>query len=71
VAEVADVFGRLGIDDVETERKTLSGFLAERLEKVPAAGSHLDVNGFRFEVTKANNRRAERVRVTKLDAATD
>ena len=71
VAEVADVFGRLGIDDVETERKTLSGFLAERLEKVPASGSHLDVNGFRFEVTKANNRRAERVRVTKLDAAAE
>jgi putative hemolysin len=66
VAEVADVFQRLGIDDVETERKTLSGFLADRLEKVPASGSHLDVKGFRFEVTKANNRRAERVRVTKL-----
>ncbi|MEC8651438.1 MAG: hemolysin family protein [Planctomycetota bacterium] len=67
VAEVADVFEKLALQDVETESKTLSGFLSERLDNVPTAGAHVDVGGFRFEVTKANNRRAERVRVTRLD----
>ncbi len=71
VAEVADVFRRLSITGVQTERKTLSGFLSERLGSVPAAGAHVDVGAFRFEVLKANNRRAERVRVTKLDAAAE
>lgn len=68
VAEVADVFRRLSLTDVETDSKTLSGFLAERLGNVPAAGAHVDVHGYRFEVTKANNRRAERVRVAKIPA---
>ena len=65
VAEVAEVFERLALRDVETESKTLSGFLSERLEQVPKAGAYVDVEGHRFEVTKANNRRAERVRVTR------
>ncbi len=65
-ADVESVFARLGIKGVETESKTLSGFLAERLGSVPAAGSQVEFEGFRFEVTKANNRRAERIRVTPL-----
>jgi len=65
-ADVETVFARLGIAGVETESKTLSGFLAERLGSVPTAGSEVDCEGFRFEVTKANNRRAERIRVTPL-----
>jgi putative hemolysin len=63
VAEIADVFKILSIEGVETARKTLSGFLSENLGSVPAAGDRIDLNGYAFEVTKANNRRAERVRV--------
>ncbi|HEB53137.1 MAG TPA: hypothetical protein ENI87_07785, partial [bacterium] len=66
IAEVADVFRKLGIAGIEAEAKSLSGFLAERLGAVPQAGDHVDVAGHRFEVTKANNRRAERVRVARL-----
>ena len=66
IAEAAKVFAKLGIIDVETESKTLSGFLAERLGSVPAPGSHVDFHGHRFAVTKANNRRAERVLITRL-----
>lgn len=65
-AEVADVFRRLGLDGVETDSKTLSGFLAERLDNVPSAGAHVDVGDFRFEVLKANNRRAERIRAARI-----
>lgn len=65
VAEIADVLRRIEIEDVQTESKTLSGFLAEQFGSVPVAGTHFDLQGFRFEVTKANNRRAERVRVLR------
>jgi CBS domain containing-hemolysin-like protein len=70
VAEVADVFKRLEITGIETESKTLSGFLSERLSSVPAAGDLVDLAGYRFEVTKANNRRAERVRVARIPPPT-
>jgi CBS domain containing-hemolysin-like protein len=66
VAEVVDVFKRLGITGIETDSKTLSGFLSERLGSVPTAGALTEVAGYRFEVTKANNRRAERVRVARI-----
>ena len=68
MAEIDDVFERLGIDGVHSDSKTLSGFLAERLGSVPAAGMQVDVGRYRFEVVKANNRRAERVRVTQQPA---
>ena len=71
VAEVAEVFERLSLQGIETDSKTLSGFLSERLENVPAAGAHVDVGAFRFEVTKASNRRAERVRVSRRPDAGD
>jgi CBS domain containing-hemolysin-like protein len=66
LAECDKVFQRLGIEDADTTSKTLSGFLAERLGSVPAAGAHVDAYGCRFLVTKANNRRAERIRVERL-----
>jgi CBS domain containing-hemolysin-like protein len=68
------VFKLLSIKGIETDRQTLSGFLSENLGSVPAAGDRIDLNGYAFEVTKANNRRAERVRVWQAppkDAATD
>jgi CBS domain containing-hemolysin-like protein len=74
VAETAAVFARLGVPMPATEAKTLSGFLAEQLGQVPAPGTWLDVQGHRFVVTKASNRRAERVQVTRLpdpDATAD
>ncbi|MEO6594352.1 MAG: hemolysin family protein [Planctomycetota bacterium] len=72
IAEADEVFAKLGLTDVEVDSNTLSGFLAEQLGRVPDPGSQVVFRGVRFEVTKANNRRAERVRVTpqQRDAAT-
>ncbi|MEY4675054.1 MAG: hypothetical protein RL148_2838 [Planctomycetota bacterium] len=67
-AEVRKVFADLGIEDVETEAQTLSGFLVEQFGSLPVAGSELDFRGHRFTVTKATNKRAERVRVQRLPA---
>jgi len=68
IAELTDVFGRLSLKGIQTDSKTLSGFLSERLGSVPAAGNRIELEGYAFEVTKANNRRAERVRVCQLPA---
>ncbi|MFY9345495.1 MAG: hemolysin family protein [Planctomycetota bacterium] len=65
IAETTRVFARLSLPAPETNAKTLSGFLAERLGAVPAAGAAIDVDGFRFVVTKANNRRAERIHILR------
>jgi CBS domain containing-hemolysin-like protein len=67
------VFARLGVSTPATTSKTLSGFLAEQLGQVPAAGATVDVGEFTFLVTKANNRRAERVQIARREraAATD
>lgn len=67
IAETAPVFERLELHDVATDSKTLSGFLAERLGQVPVPGAHVDVGPYRFVVTKANNRRAERIRIARRD----
>ncbi|MBZ0151085.1 MAG: hemolysin family protein [Planctomycetes bacterium] len=72
VAEVARLFADLGLGDVDATSNTISGFMAERLGTVPTPGAHVDVGPYRFVVTKANNRRAERVRIHRLEAtATD
>ena len=65
-AEARKVFEKLGLHDVESESTTVSGFLGEQLGDVPWAGAEIDFRGFRFIVTKANNRRAERVRILPL-----
>jgi putative hemolysin len=66
-AETRKVFEKLGLHDVETESTTVSGFLAEQLGDVPWAGAEVEFRGYRFVVTKANNRRADRVRIMPLD----
>ncbi|MBM4062277.1 MAG: HlyC/CorC family transporter [Planctomycetes bacterium] len=65
-AEIRKVLLRLGIEDVAPASQTLSGFLVELLGDVPTAGAHADFRGYRLTVTKANNRRAERVRIAPL-----
>jgi CBS domain containing-hemolysin-like protein len=70
-AELAVACERAGVAAPETQSVTLSGFLAEQLGHVPTAGDVVDHGGFRFLVTKANNRRAERVLIARLPAAPD
>ncbi len=68
IVETATVFARLGIAAPEATSKTLSGLLAEQLGTVPVPGAFVDVDGFRFLVTKANNRRAERIHIARVPA---
>ena len=66
IAESRKVFQKLGLSDIATGSQTISGFLAEQLGDVPYAGAEVDFRGFRFVVTKASSRRAERIRIVPL-----
>jgi putative hemolysin len=70
-AELTVACERAGAVAPESDSVTLSGYLAEQLGHVPTAGDVVDHAGFRFLVTKANNRRAERVLIARLPAAAD
>jgi CBS domain containing-hemolysin-like protein len=65
IAELAPIVLRLGIPPPDTASKTLSGFLAERLGTVPTPGAQLELGEWLLTVTKANNRRAERIRISR------
>ena len=69
------VSGRVTLDQVNEllslelngeDVDTIGGYVAERLEKVPTRGDHLDAPGARIEVIAAAGRRAKRIRVTRV-----
>ncbi len=65
-ASVEDLERLLGIT-IETEGfETVSGLIYSVLGHIPREGETLEVNGLRLEVLKADKRRIERVRVTRL-----
>ncbi|MCR9243794.1 MAG: hemolysin family protein [bacterium] len=67
-AEARKIFQELELTDLETQSQTLAGFVTELHGGLPVAGTHVDAGGYRFLVTKANNRRVERVRITPAPA---
>lgn len=48
---------------------TVAGMLSHALGKVPAPGDRMDLEGYRFEVLEANQRKVLRVRARRLAAA--
>jgi putative hemolysin len=58
----------LGTELTDEDVDTLGGFVAARLEKVPARGDRLEVDGATIEVVAAAGRRAKRVKVTRKPA---
>ena len=70
IAEVRKVFAALQLPDAPTTSQTMSGFLTDQTGEVPTVGLDVQYRGHRFLVTKANNRHAERVRITPLPTDT-
>jgi len=65
-ASVEDMSRLLGVA-IETEGfETVSGLIYSVLGHIPRAGETVEVKGLRLEVVKADRRRIERVRVTRL-----
>jgi CBS domain containing-hemolysin-like protein len=64
-AEARKVFEALGIEH-ESEMVTLAGFVADQVGRMPKTGDAVEFGGFRFIVTRATARRAERIEVQKV-----
>ncbi|HEV8548993.1 MAG TPA: transporter associated domain-containing protein, partial [Polyangiaceae bacterium] len=68
LAETRKVFGMLGIKE-ETESVTMAGFVAELVGRIPRVGDSIDHHGYRYVVLRASARRAERIEIRRLGAA--
>jgi CBS domain containing-hemolysin-like protein len=69
MAETRKLFEILGVE-AESEMVTVAGFVAHLVGRVPRIGDSVEWHGWRFTVTRATARRAERMEVERL-AATD
>lgn len=63
IDEVGEI---LGVEFPEGEYDTLSGFLYAEFGRIPTVGEHIQWNGYRFLVERADQRRVERVRIERL-----
>ncbi|MBQ1617130.1 MAG: HlyC/CorC family transporter, partial [Ruminococcus sp.] len=73
VASLGKVFELLGIEeDEESEAVTISGWLAERMGKIPAVGEGVECGGYRISVSEATPKRVVYVKIIKTlpDGAT-
>jgi len=69
---IADVEELLGVEFGEKSDEavtTVAGLLSHVSGKVPASGDKVDLEGFRFEVLEANQRKVLRLRIRKLAQA--
>ncbi len=69
---ITDVEDMLGVHFGETSDEavtTIAGLLSHVSGKVPAPGEKFDLEGFRFEVLEANQRKVLRVKVQKASSA--
>jgi CBS domain containing-hemolysin-like protein len=70
MAETRKLFDILGIEE-ESEMVTVAGFVAHLVGRVPRIGDSVEWHGWRFTVTRATARRAERLEVEKLPQVDD
>jgi CBS domain containing-hemolysin-like protein len=67
-AETRKLFDILGVEG-ETEMVTVAGFIAHLVGRVPRIGDKVEWHGWRFTVTRATARRAERMEVERVPNA--
>jgi CBS domain containing-hemolysin-like protein len=70
MAETRKVFDLLGIEE-ESNMVTVAGFVADLVGRVPRIGDSVEWHGWRFTVTRATARRAERLEVERLPQTED
>ncbi|HET9481561.1 MAG TPA: hemolysin family protein [Candidatus Polarisedimenticolia bacterium] len=68
-ASLGDLGSAVGAElDAEEGIDTVSGLIYSVLGRIPSEGESVEVHGLRLEVVKADTRRIDRVRVTRLAA---
>jgi CBS domain containing-hemolysin-like protein len=65
MAETRKLFEILGVDE-DSDMVTVAGFVADLVGRVPRIGDKVEWHGWRFTVTRATARRAERMEVERL-----
>ena len=61
-----DFNSRLGTNFEHVEIDTIGGFVLSRLGRVPRRGEKLELDGWRFEILRADSRRVHLLKVTRL-----
>ncbi|GFH37496.1 hemolysin family protein [Streptomyces pacificus] len=64
-----DQLQEIGFTAPDGPYETLAGLVAARLERIPAAADHLDIDGWQLAVLRTEHHRADRVRLTAPAAA--
>lgn len=70
IGNIEELLGIHFAEDSDHTVTTIAGLLSHLLGRVPGPGDQLDLEGHRFEVLEANQRKVLRVRIRKLAAAT-
>ena len=67
MSELKELEERFGIDFQEEEFDTLNGFMISRMDRIPEENEKFSiaVDGYQFQILKVENRRIEKVLVTK------
>ncbi len=64
--EIGSVNEELKLDLPEGDYETMAGLMIENLEKIPAAGDQIVINGFRLTVKEASKRKINSIIVRKI-----
>lgn len=64
--EIGSVNEELKLDIPEGDYETMAGLMIENLEKIPAAGDQIIINGFRLTVKEASKRKINSIIVRKI-----
>jgi CBS domain containing-hemolysin-like protein len=70
IAEVEELLGIHFGENADETVTTIAGLLSHVSGKVPAPGDRVDIEGYRFEVLEANQRKVLRLRARHLQTAT-
>lgn len=65
--EIDDLNHLLGTEIREEDINTLNGLLSSRLGKIPKRGESIELEGYQFTVEKSSRRRAQLVRIRKIE----
>jgi CBS domain containing-hemolysin-like protein len=68
MAETRKLFEILEVD-ADSDMVTVAGFVADLVGRVPRIGDKVEWHGWRFTVTRATARRAERMEVERLPSS--
>ena len=65
VCDMVDLDMPEGADN-EYDYETIGGFVTDMLDKIPEKGDQFEFEQIRFEVVDADDRKIQKIRVTKL-----